>query len=47
MDKANLSPENALPTDIPHLEQNLMSLPKFTLDKIIKLQKNDIFCKRL
>ena len=27
--KANLSLENASPTDIPHLEQNVMSLPEY------------------
>ena len=35
-----MSLENASPTDIPHLEQNLMSLPEFTLEKAVKLQKN-------
>ena len=47
MDKANLSLENASPTDIPHLEPNLMSLLEFTPDKVIKLQKNDTFCKNI
>ena len=46
-DNANLSLENASPTDIPHLEQNLMSLPEFTLEKVVKLQKNDTFCKNI
>ena len=36
-DNANLSLENASPTEIPHLEQNLMSLPEFTLEKVVKL----------
>ena len=35
-DKAKLSPENASPTDIPCLEQNLMSLPELTPHKLIK-----------
>ena len=43
MDKAELSLENASSADIPHLEQNLMSLLEFTPDKVIKLQKNDTF----
>ena len=38
-DKANLSLENASPTDIPYLESNLMSLPEFTPDKVRKLKK--------
>ena len=46
-DKANLPLENASPTDIPHLEQNLMSLLGFTPDKVVKLQKNDTFCKNI
>ena len=37
--------ENAPPTDIPHVEQNIMSLQEFTPDKVIKLHKNDTFCK--
>ena len=46
MDTANLSVENISPTHIPpHLEHNLMSLPEFTLDKVVKLQKKDTFCK--
>ena len=44
-DNASLSVENALPTDIPHMEQNLTSLPEFTPEKVVKLQKNDTFCK--
>ena len=47
MDKAELSPENASPTDIPHLEQTLMSLLEFTSDKVLKLQKNNTFCKNI
>ena len=46
-DKANLSLENVSPADIPHLEQNLMSLLEFTTDKGVKLQKNDTFCKNM
>ena len=47
MDKAELSLENASPADIPHLEQNLMSLPEFTPDKVMKLQRNDTFCEHI
>ena len=47
MDKAELSLENLLPRDILHLEQNLMSLPEFTPDKVIKLQKNDTFHRNM
>ena len=43
MDKAELSLENASPTDIPPLEHNLMSLQEFNPDKVIKLQKDSIF----
>ena len=35
MKKAELYLENSLPTDILHLEQNLMSLPEFNPDKVI------------
>ena len=42
--KAELSLENTSPADIQHLEQILMSLPEFTPDIVIKLQKNDTFC---
>ena len=45
--KPNLSLENASTTDIPHLEQNLMSPLEFTLDKVVKLQKNNTFCKNI
>ena len=45
MDKAELSLQNTSSTDIPHLEQNLMSLLEFTPDKVRKLQLNDTFCK--
>ena len=31
----------------PQLEQNLMSLLELTLEKVIKLQKNDTFCKNI
>ena len=44
-DDVKLSLENASPTGIPQLEQNLMSLTELTLEKVIKLQKNYIFCK--
>ena len=36
-DEARLSLENASPTDIPHLEQNLIFLPELTPDKVTKL----------
>ena len=36
-DKAKLSLENAWPMDIQQLEQNLMSLPELTPDKVTKL----------
>ena len=44
-DDIKLPWENASPTYIPQLEQNLMSLPELTPEKVIKLQKNDMFCK--
>ena len=47
MDKPELSLENASPADIQHLEQNLMSLLEFIPHKVIKLQKNDTFCKHI
>ena len=40
-----LSLINASLADIPQLEENLMSLPELTPDKVIKLQKRDVFCK--
>ena len=43
MDKVDLSLENASPMEIPHLEQKLIFLPEFTLDKIVKVQKKDKF----
>ena len=46
-DDIKLSLENMLPTDIPQLEQNLMSLPELTPEKVIKLQKNVMFCKNI
>ena len=46
-DQANLSLENTSPADIPHLEQNLMSLPEFTPNKVAKLQRNDTFFKNI
>ena len=42
-----LSLENASPTDTPQLEGNLMSLPELTAQKVINLQKNDVFCKNI
>ena len=46
-DNANMSLEDALPIDTPHLEQNLMSLLEFTPEKVVKLQKNGTFCKHI
>ena len=46
-DNAKLSLENALPTDILHLELNLMPLPEFVPETVVKLQKNDTFCKNI
>ena len=39
--------ENISPADNPHLEQNLMSLPEFALEKIVKLQKSNTFYKKI
>ena len=39
--------ENASPTDIPHLEQNLMSLLEFTPNKVVKLQRMIHFAKNI
>ena len=47
MDKVELFLQNASPADIWHLEQNLMSLLEFTPDKVIKLNKNDTFCRHI
>ena len=33
--------------DIPHLEQNFMSLPELTPEKIAQLQENDTFCNNI
>ena len=44
-DDIKLSLENVSTSDILKLEQNLMFLPELTLEKVIKLQKNDIFSK--
>ena len=44
-DAVKLSLENESSTDIPQLEQNLMSLLELTSEKVRKLQKNDTFCK--
>ena len=38
-DDVKLSLENASPTDIPQLEENIMSLPELTPEKVIKLQR--------
>ena len=46
-DRPKLSPENMSSTDIPQLEQNLMSLPELTPDKVTKLQKIDTICKTI
>ena len=46
-DDVKLSLQNTLPADIPQLEQNLMSLPELTSEKVIKVQKNDTFCKNI
>ena len=46
-DDVRLSLGNVLPTNIPQLEQNLMSLPEFTPEKVIKLQNNGVFCKSI
>ena len=35
------------PIDLPQLEENLMSVPELTPDKVIKLQKSDMFCKNI
>ena len=42
-----LSLENASPADIPQLKEILMSLLKLTLDKVVKLQESDFFCKNI
>ena len=39
--------DNALPKDIPRLEQTLMSLPEITPENIVTLQKNDTFCNSI
>ena len=46
-DDIKLSLENALPTDISHLEQKLMSLLELTPEKVIKIQTSNIFCKNI
>ena len=42
-----LSLENASPADMPQLEENLMSVPELTLNKVVKLQKSDVFCQNI
>ena len=44
-DGIKLSLGNMLLTDIPQLEQNLMSPPELTSEKVRELQNNDTFCK--
>ena len=46
-DDIKLSLENVSPTDILQLEENLMSLLELTPEKVIKLQKSDVFCKNI
>ena len=46
-DDIRLSLENTSPTDIPQVEQNLMSLPELISEKVMKLQKSDTFCKNI
>ena len=46
-DKVKVSLENVPPADIPQLEENLMSLPEITPDKVMKLQESDDFCKNI
>ena len=46
-DEATISLENASPADIPHLEQNLMSLIELTPEKVVQLQQNHTFCKNI
>ena len=46
-ESADLSLEKTSPADIPHLEQILIFLPELTPGKVIKLQKNDMFCKTI
>ena len=46
-DNVKLSLENASPTNIPQLKENLMSLLELTPDKMIKLQESDVFCKNI
>ena len=43
--KAKISLENASPADILHLEQNLMSLPELTADKVISYKRMTHFAK--
>ena len=45
-DEAKLPLENMSPADIPQLEQNLMSLPELTPDKVTKLQKMEHAAKK-
>ena len=46
-DNVKLSLENASPTDIPQLKENLISLPELTSNKVMKLQEIDGFCKNI
>ena len=47
INKVELSLENASPTDIPHLEQNLMSLPEFTPNKVENYKRMINFAKNV
>ena len=46
-DNVKLLLENTSPTHIPQLKENVMSLPELTLDKMMKLQESDVFCKNI
>ena len=46
-DDVKLSLENVSPTDIPQLEENLMSLPELTPHRVIKLPKSNVFHKNI
>ena len=47
VDDVKLSLKNTPPTDIPQLEENLMSLAELRPDKVIKLQKSYVFCTNI
>ena len=46
-DNVKLSLENTSPADISQIKGNLMSLLELTLDKVLKLQVSDFFCKNI